>query len=278
MLHVALAVSDAVEHIAARRGAKRISLILADLELRAGHCVEELVEATFGKLAHLVLHTALDASDIGQHVRAETPDVAAARSDDPQILLEAPPPSRARPRPPSTLAQRPNLCRSMPSSNRLTLPFSFAIPFQPFRDTRVAEPAWNLAQDFSASVHPSFCRPPAHPCARQQDRNYEVGRGCRPKQHANIHSAHADVDKIDGGEQAQRDKWRERLSVFALERARPAPRARHNITRPEILPTRSPDPFISDPNSSLASNDGATTKPAPVTTSRPAAAAVTHIV
>ena len=71
MLHVALAVSDAVEHIAARRGAKRVSLILADLELRAGHCVEELIEATFGKLAHLVLYTALDASDIGQHVRAE---------------------------------------------------------------------------------------------------------------------------------------------------------------------------------------------------------------
>src|SRR4029079_8208060 len=35
-LDVALAVSDAVEHITARRGAKRISLILADLELRAG--------------------------------------------------------------------------------------------------------------------------------------------------------------------------------------------------------------------------------------------------
>ncbi len=32
VLRVALAVSDAVEHIAARRGAKRISLILADLE------------------------------------------------------------------------------------------------------------------------------------------------------------------------------------------------------------------------------------------------------
>ena len=32
MLHVALTVGDAVEHIAARRGAKRISLILANLE------------------------------------------------------------------------------------------------------------------------------------------------------------------------------------------------------------------------------------------------------
>jgi GAF domain-containing protein len=51
------------------------------------------------------------------------------------------------------------------------------------------------------------------------------------------------------------------------------PTARHSITRPKILPTRLPDAFISDPNSSRASNDGATTKPAAVTTSRPAAAA-----
>jgi hypothetical protein len=50
----------------------------------------------------------------------------------------------------------------------------------------------------------------------------EVGRGGRPKQHANVHPAHADLDKIDGGEQAQRDKRHERLPVFALERARPA--------------------------------------------------------
>ena len=54
VLHVALAVGDAVEHIAARRGAERVSLILADLELRAGHHVEELIGASFGKLTDLV--------------------------------------------------------------------------------------------------------------------------------------------------------------------------------------------------------------------------------
>ncbi len=55
VLFIALAVSDTVEHIAARRGTKRVSLILANLELRAGHFVEELIEATFGKLAHFAL-------------------------------------------------------------------------------------------------------------------------------------------------------------------------------------------------------------------------------
>jgi hypothetical protein len=54
----------------------------------------------------------------------------------------------------------------------------------------------------------------------------EVGRGGWPKQHANIGPANADVDKIDGGEQAQRDKRRERPPVFALESARPAPKSK----------------------------------------------------
>jgi hypothetical protein len=53
-----------------------------------------------------------------------------------------------------------------------------------------------------------------------------VGRGGWPKQHANIGPANADVDKIDGGEQAQRDKRRERPPVFALESARPAPKSK----------------------------------------------------
>ena len=39
-------------------------------------------------------------------------------------------------------------------------------------------------------------------------------------------AAHADVDKKNCDKQAQRDKWRERLSVFALERARPAPESK----------------------------------------------------
>ncbi len=52
MLHVALAVGDAILHIATRLGAKRVSLILADLEGTAGHRVQKLVEARLGKLAH----------------------------------------------------------------------------------------------------------------------------------------------------------------------------------------------------------------------------------
>ena len=44
------------------------------------------------------------------------------------------------------------------------------------------------------------------------------------------------------------------------------------MTRPAIRPTASPDPPISDPNSSRARSDGAAIKPAPVNISSPAAA------
>src|SRR5271165_5452148 len=50
------------------------------------------------------------------------------------------------------------------------------------------------------------------------------------------------------------------------------PAARHSMTRPEIRPTESPDPPISDPNSSRARNDGAANSAAPVKISSPAAA------
>ena len=83
-----------------------------------------------------------------------------------------------------------------------------------------------LPEAFPPPVQASSCRPPAHPSARQQDRKDEVGHGRRPKQHVNVHPANTDVDEIDGGEQAQRDKRRERLPVFALERARPAPESK----------------------------------------------------
>ena len=49
-----------------------------------------------------------------------------------------------------------------------------------------------------------------------------MGGGGRPKQHANIRSARADIDKKAGDEQAQREKRCEPLVVFVLERARPA--------------------------------------------------------
>jgi hypothetical protein len=70
VLLLALAVGDTVVDIAARRGAQRISLILADLERRTGHHVEKLVETGLGKLAHLVLHARFHAPDVGQYVRA----------------------------------------------------------------------------------------------------------------------------------------------------------------------------------------------------------------
>src|SRR5271165_3970720 len=52
------------------------------------------------------------------------------------------------------------------------------------------------------------------------------------------------------------------------------PAARHSMTRPEIRPTESPDPPISDPNSSRARNDGAANRVAPVKISSPAAATI----
>ncbi len=105
-----------------------------------------------------------------------------------------------------------------------------------------------------------------------------VGRGGRPKQHANVDPAHADVELIDGDEHAQRDKRRERLPVFALERAeRPAPQSKthhHKAGNPtdEItgcVHLRS--------EQQLGKQRRRNEQLAPVITSRPAAAAAAHI-
>src|SRR5208283_285498 len=76
VLLLALAIGDAVIHVAACGGAEGVGLVLAHLERRAGHRVEKLVEAGPGKLANLVLHALFHAPDVGQHIRAQAPDIA----------------------------------------------------------------------------------------------------------------------------------------------------------------------------------------------------------
>jgi hypothetical protein len=85
-----------------------------------------------------------------------------------------------------------------------------------------------------------------------------------------------DTHKIDGGEQAQREKRRERLPVFALEAARPASDRKTQHHEAGNPTNAAPDAFISDPNSSRASNDGATTPQAPAA-DPPAAATPTGL-